>query len=174
MWYLVVKVEVSWQKNNYFWDESFLVSSPLLPQSHLLKSLFSLNISWHQYPPLSNISWASNLSPCCITRIFLEGGKGRGRGRERIWSRLHTQHSPWLGAWSYDSEIMTWAEIKSQILHRLSCPGAPALPEFCCVITSHLLLCGLHTPEHVTEALDPREWSMGEIIQNSTSNTKNF
>lgn len=31
----------------------------------------------------------------------------------------------WPGAWSHDSEIMTWAEIKSRILNGLSHPGAP-------------------------------------------------
>ena len=58
-----------------------------------------------------------------------ESTNGRGaewhRERERILSRLHVQHGDPLGAWSQDHGIMTWAEIKSQILHQLSHPGAP-------------------------------------------------
>lgn len=46
---------------------------------------------------------------------------GRDRG-ERISIRLHAQ--PPLRAQSHDSEIMTWPEIRSQTLNRLSHPGA--------------------------------------------------
>jgi len=56
--------------------------------------------------------------------IFLVG-RGRGRRRERILSRLHVQHRAWRGARSHDPEIMTWAKIKSQMLNRLSHPGTP-------------------------------------------------
>ena len=35
------------------------------------------------------------------------------------------QHRAWCGAQSPDHEIMTWAEIKSRMLNRLSHPGAP-------------------------------------------------
>ena len=47
------------------------------------------------------------------------GEKGRGGGRGR--SRLPTGR----GAWSGAHEIMTWAQIKSWMLNRLSHPGAP-------------------------------------------------
>ena len=43
---------------------------------------------------------------------------------ERISSRLPTECGAWHGAWSHDPEIMTWAEIKSWMLNRLSHPGA--------------------------------------------------
>ena len=55
-------------------------------------------------------------------------GKGRGRGRERILSSLHTQHGAEGRVQSQDPEIMTWAEIKSQILKRLSYSDTPGIP----------------------------------------------
>ena len=35
--------------------------------------------------------------------------EGRGRGRERILSRVHAQHRAQRGAWSHNPEIMTWS-----------------------------------------------------------------
>ena len=49
----------------------------------------------------------------------------RDRGRERIPSRLHTQHGARCGARSHDPGITTRAEIESQTLNPLSHPGAP-------------------------------------------------
>ena len=49
----------------------------------------------------------------------------RGRGREIILSRLYTQHGARHGARSHDPGIMTWTEIKSQMLNWLIHPGAP-------------------------------------------------
>ena len=57
-------------------------------------------------------------------------GRGRGRGRGRISSRLHAQCRAQYRAQSHNSEIMTWAKIKSQMLNRLSCPGTPKLDPF--------------------------------------------
>ena len=54
------------------------------------------------------------------------GGK-RQRERERILSRLHTQHRAPCGARSHDTGITTSAEIKSQTLNRLSHAGAPGV-----------------------------------------------
>ena len=51
--------------------------------------------------------------------------RGRGRGRDSILSRLHAQHGAQRGDTSHDCEIMTWAEIKSQMLNWLSHPDAP-------------------------------------------------
>ena len=39
-------------------------------------------------------------------------------------SRLHAQHRAQCGAWTHDSEFMTWVEIQSQMLHSLSHSGA--------------------------------------------------
>lgn len=47
------------------------------------------------------------------------------RGRERISSRLHTKCRAGYGVWSYDPEIMTWAQIKSWMLTGLSHTDAP-------------------------------------------------
>ena len=52
-------------------------------------------------------------------------GRDRGRGRERTWSRLPTEHRNWPGAQSQDPEIMTLTETKSQMLNQLSHPSAP-------------------------------------------------
>ena len=71
-----------------------------------------------------------------ITKILLDGlfkkylfileresmsteGKGRGKGRERLLSRLHAQHGAWLGAQSHNPEVMTWAETNSWALNWL-------------------------------------------------------
>ena len=45
--------------------------------------------------------------------------------RERISSRLRTQHRDRLGVWSHNAEIMTWVKVKSRRLKWLSHPGAP-------------------------------------------------
>ena len=46
-----------------------------------------------------------------------------GEEGERILSRLYTQGGAPRGAQSQDSQIMTWAKIKSQTLSSLSYPG---------------------------------------------------
>ena len=40
-------------------------------------------------------------------------------------SRLHVQHRDQCEAWTHNTQIKTWAEIKSQSLNWLSHPGAP-------------------------------------------------
>ena len=52
-----------------------------------------------------------------------EQGRGRERGRQKIPSKLQTVRWGVLELTNY--EIMTWAEIESQIPHELSHPGAP-------------------------------------------------
>ena len=57
-------------------------------------------------------------------------GKGqRGRERERIPSGLCTasarSHGDPIGLGPMNCEVMTWAEIESGTLNRLSRPGAP-------------------------------------------------
>ena len=47
------------------------------------------------------------------------------RGRERIISRFRAQQGAHYGARSHDPEIMTWADIRSQMLNWLSHLGAP-------------------------------------------------
>ena len=62
----------------------------------------------------------------------------RGREKERMLSRLHTQHRAWhrapckapRGAPSQDPGIMIWADIKSRTLNWLSHPGAPTNKRF--------------------------------------------
>ena len=55
-----------------------------------------------------------------------EGGRDREREteRERVLSRLHVQHGAWHKARANNPGIMTWSEIKSWALNRLS-PRAP-------------------------------------------------
>ena len=62
-----------------------------------------------------------------LFREWASRGTGRGRGRERIPSILCTEHGAQCGASSRNPEIMTWADIKSQMLNFLSHPGAPIL-----------------------------------------------
>ena len=55
-----------------------------------------------------------------------EWGSGRERGRERIPSRLcAVRTEPDTELEITNQEIMTRAKIKSQMLNRLSYPGAP-------------------------------------------------
>ena len=57
-------------------------------------------------------------------REYVQAGRGRDRGRERIPSRLHTiSTEPAAGLKPMNREIVTWAETKSQTLNRLSLPG---------------------------------------------------
>ena len=57
--------------------------------------------------------------------MFIYFESGGSRGKERISRRLHAQHRAPHGAWSHDPGVVTWAEIKSQMLNWLSHPGAP-------------------------------------------------
>ena len=56
-----------------------------------------------------------------------ESVSGGQRERQRISSRFHAQCGVQLGARSHDCEIMTWAEIKRQLLNWLRHPGSPSL-----------------------------------------------
>ena len=49
----------------------------------------------------------------------------KGRGRERILSRLYTQQGARHRALSHDPGVTAWAEIESQMLNPLSHSGAP-------------------------------------------------
>ena len=64
-----------------------------------------------------------------ILFIYLREGESvhlsRGRGRERIRSRFSTEYRARHRAQSHDPEILTRAEIKSQMLYPLSHLGAP-------------------------------------------------
>ena len=60
-----------------------------------------------------------------------EQRRGRERRKERIPSGIHTVRvEPNAGHQSTHHKIMTWVEIKSQILNQLSHPGAPHLSIF--------------------------------------------
>ena len=58
--------------------------------------------------------------------VFSEGAAGRGRGRERILSRLYIKSRAQCEASSHNHKIMTRAKIKSWTLTWLSHPGTPA------------------------------------------------
>lgn len=78
--------------------------------------------------------------------LFIWGGRGRERGKERILSRLGAQHGARSRAQSCDPEIRTWAETKSPTVNWLCHPGALAI--FNCYHV-RLLVCvclfGLHS-----------------------------
>ena len=61
---------------------------------------------------------------CFVFERKNDQGRGWGRGRERIPSRLHT----WSRAQSY--EIVTWPKISSWIVNQRNHPGAPVLGVF--------------------------------------------
>ena len=62
--------------------------------------------------------------------IYLRG-RGRERGGERIPSRLYAVCAkPHVGLNLMHCEIMTWIEIKSQLLNWLSQPGTPTFAFF--------------------------------------------
>ena len=68
--------------------------------------------------------------------------RGSERGREKILSKLHTQHGALNRALSHNCEIMTWGEIKSQMLNQLSRSVAPCHTIFqneCTTLQSHQL-----------------------------------
>ena len=88
-------------------------------------SLTSLNIS----KPL----WQFDIASCfSLFKIYFRerentsGGEGQ-RETEKILSRLHAQRGARHGARSHDPGLMTWAQIKSWLLNRLSHPGTPCL-----------------------------------------------
>ena len=56
-----------------------------------------------------------------LDRTWVTGGEER----ERISSRLLTEHGAWHGTWSHDPEIITWVQAKSQTLNWLSYPHTP-------------------------------------------------
>ena len=57
-------------------------------------------------------------------RVSMSGG---GAERESPKQARHCQCRARDGAWSMNCEIMTWAEIKSQMLNQLNHPGSPGL-----------------------------------------------
>ena len=73
-----------------------------------------------------NCSVNGELIVTIVAFFFLRGwGRGRRWGRERNLSRLHTQHRDQCAAWFHNSEIMTWAKVKSQVVNWLNYSGAP-------------------------------------------------
>ena len=61
-----------------------------------------------------------------VKKIYLFKKWGRGREREKILSRLHSQHGVQQEAPSHDLEITTWVETKNWTLSPLYLPGAPS------------------------------------------------
>lgn len=62
-----------------------------------------------------------------VSFCILESESASGEGqRERVLTRIHyTQRGAWWGAGSRDLELMTWANIESQMFNRLNHPRAP-------------------------------------------------
>lgn len=59
-------------------------------------------------------------------RVLKPGEKQRGKKRERIPSRLHTERGAQRGAQSHNSEIVTWAEAEGVRPSTAGHPGAPS------------------------------------------------
>ena len=98
------------------------------------------------------ISWHGGTKaqyPCSkVGKIYLfiwererEWARGGQRERERISNRFPTECGAWPNAWSYNPEIMTWAEMKSQMLIWPSHPGVPSVGLFLRAISASELLC---------------------------------
>lgn len=81
---------------------------------------------------------------------------------EGISSRLPTEHRSGYKAQSHDPEIMTQAEIKSQMLNRLSHSGTPPHPLFLLLFTATCHLC--RTVEITYSTRERAElWNMMEM-----------
>ena len=98
----------------------------------ILGSMLGRWSSW-----IFSLSLSPSARPPCSLMLSLEREHvqnrvniRRGRGRERMSSRLHAQHRALYGAGSHNPEIMTWAETKSQMPNQLSHPGAPQNKSF--------------------------------------------
>ena len=114
------------------------IGVPVPPQIRILYPLDKLQLLGHRVV-LFLIFWGISIlfsrmaAPVCIPTNSAKGFPFlcilvniccflRG---ERILRRLHTQHRALQWAWFNDPEIMTWAEIKGQVLKWLHHPGAP-------------------------------------------------
>ena len=96
--------------------------SPLTTLGNLLSVCLSVCLIY----PSVYLSIYSSIHFYFRERASTSEGNGQ-RERERILNRLHTQHRAQHRARSHNSQIMTWAKIKSQTLNWLSKPGAPTL-----------------------------------------------
>ena len=91
----------------------------------------------------------------------LEGERGKGWERERIFSRIHAQYGAWHGAWSHDTG--SWPELKSRVGHSTTEP--PMHPNYLfennfhtlfvlisveCLMNIHLILYWKHTHFHLS------------------------
>lgn len=55
--------------------------------------------------------------------FFFKRRRDRGRRKQETVKQASTQRGAWCRAWSQDSGIMTWTEIKSRMLNQMSFPG---------------------------------------------------
>ena len=82
-------------------------------------------------PKLNHTVWIKRLYIFWLLKrinLFIyHKNRGRGEGKERIWSRLHTEYGAQRGTCFPNPEIMIWAEIKNWMLNWLSHPEAPVL-----------------------------------------------
>ena len=96
----------------------YLATTAICPEGLLYARCF-LNVIWF-------IQLFIFLSLFILRERERKHEQGRGREGERIPSRLHAVSAePKTGLNLTNYEIMTWAEIKNQILNWLSNPGAP-------------------------------------------------
>ena len=88
----------------------------------------------HVDKDFSDLSFSSANYRGCHTILFIlesahvctRAGEGQ-KERERISSRLHTQPGAWHWAQSDNCDIMTWVEIKGQMLNQWGHPGTPTI-----------------------------------------------
>ena len=91
-----------------------VVREPGWPSQLSIQLLISAQVMISQFLGLSPLS-GSALSAQGLLEIF------------SLPLSLHTEHGVWHRAWSHDPKVMTWDEIKSWMLSRLSHPGTPWL-----------------------------------------------
>lgn len=95
-----------------------LVLEPIVTQS---PSLVTRGVN-----SIPAVCFVSFFAFCCFLSCFREWGwRDRGKGRDRILSRLHSQCRVWPRAQSHNPDTIIWAEIKSQTPDQQSHLGTP-------------------------------------------------
>ena len=93
------------------------------PMYHSLDTVKNFDRGLHFHFALDPTNYVSPIKTS--KEFFLIGGAEGERGK--ILSRPYTQCGAQCGAWSHYPEIMTWVEIKNQMLNWLSQQGTPVL-----------------------------------------------
>lgn len=124
-WDFYVKIPIfkCWQPRTFFLNTQFIIISffsfffSFFSSSSTFSSTFSFSLSLSPSPSPFFLFFRS--CSCSSLREKRE----EGQREERILSRPYAQWE----APSHDSEIMTWAEMKSQMLNQLNHPGTPTV-----------------------------------------------